>query len=69
MHISKDALNATHTEWAPWHVVPSDEKWFRNLTVARIVVRTLEEINPVWPPPEEDLEAFAAEELDQLSSR
>jgi hypothetical protein len=37
--------------------------------VARIVARTLEDMNPVWPPPEEDLEQFAAEELDQLSSR
>jgi PPK2 family polyphosphate:nucleotide phosphotransferase len=65
----EDAVNATNTEWAPWHVIASDHKWFRNLTVARIVARTLEEMNPVWPPPEEDLEQFAAEELDQLSSR
>jgi PPK2 family polyphosphate:nucleotide phosphotransferase len=65
----EDALNATSTEWAPWHVIPSDHKWFRNLAVARIVAATLSEMNPVWPPPEEDLEAFAAEELDQLSRR
>jgi hypothetical protein len=26
-------------------------------------------MDPVWPEPEEDLEAFAAEELDQLSER
>jgi len=56
-------------EWAPWHIIPSDHKWFRNLTVARIVAATLEEMDPVWPPPEEDLERFANEELDQLSSR
>jgi PPK2 family polyphosphate:nucleotide phosphotransferase len=65
----EDALNATHTEWAPWHVIPSDEKWYRNLTVAKLVTRTLEEMDPRWPEPEEDLERFAAEELDQLSSR
>jgi PPK2 family polyphosphate:nucleotide phosphotransferase len=65
----EDALNATSTEWAPWHVVPADHKWFRNLTVARLVVQTLERLDPRWPPPEEDLERFAAEEFDQLSRR
>jgi polyphosphate kinase 2 (PPK2 family) len=65
----EDALNATDTDWAPWHIVPADHKWFRNLTVARLVLRTLERMDPQWPPPEEDLEKFAAEELDQLSSR
>src|ERR687895_453197 len=65
----EDALNATDTEWAPWHVVPADHKWFRNLTVARLVEQTLERMDPKWPPSEEDLESFAAEELDQLSRR
>ena len=49
--------------------MPSDHKWFRNLTVARLVAETLERLDPKWPPPEEDLEKFAAEELDQLSRR
>jgi PPK2 family polyphosphate:nucleotide phosphotransferase len=65
----EDALNATSTEWAPWHIVPSDHKWYRKLAVARIVLQTLERMDPRWPPPEEDLEKFAAEELDQLSRR
>jgi PPK2 family polyphosphate:nucleotide phosphotransferase len=63
------ALNHTSTEWAPWYVVPSDHKWYRNLVVARAVAGVLETMNPRWPEPEEDLETFAAEELDQLSSR
>jgi PPK2 family polyphosphate:nucleotide phosphotransferase len=63
----QDALNATSTEWAPWHVIPSDHKWFRRLLVARIVASTLEDMNPRWPEPEEDVERFAAEELDQLA--
>jgi PPK2 family polyphosphate:nucleotide phosphotransferase len=64
-----DALRLTDTEWAPWHVVPSDHKWFRNLSVARTVAATLEALDPQWPPPEEEAERFAADELDQLSSR
>jgi len=65
----EDAVKTTSTEWAPWHVIPADNKWYRNLTVARLVTDTLERMNPRWPEPEEDLEQFAAEELDQLSSR
>jgi PPK2 family polyphosphate:nucleotide phosphotransferase len=63
-----DALRATSTEWAPWYIIPSDHKWFRNLAVGRIVASTLQQLDPRWPPSEEDLERFAAEELDQLPS-
>ena len=62
----EDMLCHTSTEHAPWYVVPSDRKWFRNLVVARAVAGTLEALDPVWPEPEEDLERFAAEELDAL---
>src|SRR4051812_36908725 len=65
----EEALNHTSTEWAPWYMVPADNKWYRNLVVARTVATVLEEMDPRWPEPEEDLESFAAEELDQLSSR
>src|SRR5215208_7187368 len=60
----EDALNATSTPWAPWYVVPSDHKWYRNLVVARTLAGTLDALNPCWPEPEEDLEAFAVEELE-----
>jgi PPK2 family polyphosphate:nucleotide phosphotransferase len=62
----EDMLRHTSTEDAPWYVVPSDHKWFRNLVVARAVAGTLDSMDPVWPEPEEDLEAFAAAELESL---
>jgi PPK2 family polyphosphate:nucleotide phosphotransferase len=65
----EEALRCTSTEWAPWYMIPSDHKWYRNLVVARTVCGVLEGVDPRWPEPEEDLEKFAAEELDQLSSR
>ena len=65
----EDALNCTSTEWAPWYAIPSDHKWYRNFVVARTLAGVLEGMDPQWPEPEEDLEKFAAEELDQLSSR
>jgi PPK2 family polyphosphate:nucleotide phosphotransferase len=63
-----DMLNHTSTPWSPWHIVPADHKWLRNYVVARTVAGTLTAMDPQWPAPSEDLEAFAAGELDQLSS-
>src|SRR4051794_8782401 len=64
----QDAVNATSTRWAPWFIVPSDHKWYRNLVVGRIVCATLECMNPCWPTPDEDLEAYALDELEESVS-
>ena len=44
-------LRRCSTAWAPWHVVPADRKWARNVYVARTVLATLEAMNPVYPAP------------------
>jgi PPK2 family polyphosphate:nucleotide phosphotransferase len=46
----EDALTKCNTEHAPWHIVPADKKWYRNLVVARLVRRTLEQLAPQFPP-------------------
>ncbi len=48
-------LSQTSTPWAPWYVVPSDRKWYRNLVVASVLVETLEALEMRYPPPEDDL--------------
>ena len=50
------ALERTNTEVAPWHVVPSDRKWYRNLAVGRLLLDTLRRMNPQWPAAEFDVE-------------
>jgi PPK2 family polyphosphate:nucleotide phosphotransferase len=57
----EDALNLCNTECAPWHVIPSDRKWYRNLTVSRLLLATLRELDPQFPPPEENLDAVVVE--------
>ena len=37
---------------APWYVVPADRNWARNLAVAKILLQTLERLDPKIPPPE-----------------
>jgi polyphosphate kinase 2 (PPK2 family) len=33
-------VDRCNTEHAPWHVVPADRNWYRNLVVARTIVRS-----------------------------
>jgi PPK2 family polyphosphate:nucleotide phosphotransferase len=51
----QDALRATSTESAPWFVVPADSNSRRNLAVAKILLATLERIDPKIPPAEDGL--------------
>jgi PPK2 family polyphosphate:nucleotide phosphotransferase len=45
----EEAIARTSTEQAPWYVVPADRKWYRNWAVSRIVVETLEAMDPQYP--------------------
>ena len=46
-----DALSACTTAWAPWHVVPADHKWYRNLVVADVLTGALERLRLRYPRP------------------
>ncbi|MGD9409394.1 MAG: hypothetical protein PVF12_05380, partial [Thiohalocapsa sp.] len=52
----QDALSKTSTEHAPWFVIPSNHKWFRNLAVSRIVAETLESLDMKFPEPTVDID-------------
>jgi PPK2 family polyphosphate:nucleotide phosphotransferase len=52
----EEALSRTSTEHAPWFVIPSNNKWFRNLAVANIVAETLESLDMKFPAPTVDIE-------------
>ena len=50
MRAYEEAITKTSTSWAPWYVVPSDRKWFRDLIVSEQIVRTLEGFRMRYPP-------------------
>ena len=52
----EEAITETSTPWAPWHVVPADRKWVRDVAVARIMVDTMERLDPQFPTPDPDLD-------------
>ena len=49
------AMTRCSTQWAPWYVIPADDKDYRNWAVARIVIETLEEMDPKYPQPKLDI--------------
>ena len=49
MEVYRVMLEETSTEWAPWHVIPADRKWVRNLVVSELLVDALERLDMDWP--------------------
>ena len=45
----EEALSATSTKRAPWHVIPADHKWFAHAAIADILYDTLRSLDPKFP--------------------
>ncbi|MGA8249013.1 MAG: PPK2 family polyphosphate kinase [Nocardioides sp.] len=59
------ALERTNTEIAPWYVVPSDAKWYRNLVIGRLLLDHLRAMELRWPGPGFDVEEQRRRLLDE----
>jgi PPK2 family polyphosphate:nucleotide phosphotransferase len=55
-HVYEDAINQTSSPHAPWHIVPADRKWIRDLYVSSVLVKTLEDLKMAYPKPAEGLD-------------
>ena len=55
------ALEQCSTEIAPWHIIPSDQKWYRNLVVSELLKKTLEDMSPEFPEPESNYSGIVVE--------
>ena len=49
------AITNCSTAYAPWYVVPANNKDYRNWAVSRILIETLEEMSPQYPHPKLDI--------------
>ncbi|MGD2056879.1 MAG: polyphosphate kinase 2 family protein [Gammaproteobacteria bacterium] len=49
------ALEKCSTRHAPWFIIPSNHKWFRNLAISRIVAETLDALGMKFPEPTVDI--------------
>ena len=57
----QDMLSNTSTEWAPWHVIPADHKWFSHLSTSAVLLETLRDLNPQYPTVDAATKAALAE--------
>jgi PPK2 family polyphosphate:nucleotide phosphotransferase len=51
MEAYEEAITATTAPHAPWYVIPSNHKWFRNLAVSQIMADTMADLDLAFPPP------------------
>lgn len=47
----EDMINETNTKYAPWYVIPADNKWYRDYMVTKVLLETLEKFNMKFPAP------------------
>ena len=56
-----EAIGKTSTDRAPWHIVPSNRKWYRNLVVASVIVQALKGLKMRYPEPAGNLDDVVVE--------
>jgi len=49
MKAYEEAIAATSTKWAPWHVVPADHKWVARAIIAHTIAAAVDDLNPQYP--------------------
>lgn len=63
MDAYETALRRCSTPYAPWYVIPAENRWFRDLVISRLLVDTLETMNPQFPEPNFDPADYPPESL------
>jgi PPK2 family polyphosphate:nucleotide phosphotransferase len=58
MEAFEDALEQTSTKHAPWYVIPSDRKWYRNYVISDLIVRTMKGLDLKYPEPQFDVSKY-----------
>lgn len=64
MKAYEEVFTHTSTDWAPWHIIPADNKWFMRLAVASIIAETMEGLTLDYPmlSPAQKKELLAAKQ-------
>jgi PPK2 family polyphosphate:nucleotide phosphotransferase len=57
----EDMVGKCNTEHAPWHVVPANHKWHRDVVIARAIIERLEGLKLRYPQPEAGIEGMKVE--------
>jgi len=57
----EDAISKCNTKWAPWFVIPANNKWYRNVAISQIMVEAIESLDMKYPKPSVDLSKLVVE--------
>ena len=57
----QELLSKTSTPHAPWFIIPSNRKWYRNLIISFILIETLKNLKMLYPEPVDDLKGIIIE--------
>jgi PPK2 family polyphosphate:nucleotide phosphotransferase len=68
MKVYEEAINITSTEWAPWHIIPADDKWAMRAAVADIITTRLHNLDLSYPRLTEIQIGLLAEARKQLEN-
>ena len=49
MDAYEEAINETSKEYAPWHVLPADDKWFTRTAAIQIIIDALDKMDLKYP--------------------
>jgi len=49
MKAFEDIFNHTSTKWAPWYIIPADNKWFTRAVVADVIISKLKSLKSSYP--------------------
>lgn len=48
----EDAIQNTSRKHAPWFIIPSDHKWYRNVAISEILVQAIGKLKMKYPEPD-----------------
>jgi hypothetical protein len=68
MKAYEEAISATSTKWAPWHIIPADHKWVSRALVARFITTAIEAVDPQYPEVPDAQRALINEAKKQLQA-
>lgn len=63
----EDCINATATPESPWYVLPADQKWYTRYLTSCILLETLEDMAPEYPPLSPDEAARIPQVMEELA--
>lgn len=68
MHAYEEMLDNTSTKYAPWFVLPADDKWFTRICLSTIITSEIEKIKPVYPMVDDSVKTALQVAKKQLES-